>query len=170
MSTEAKVLESRVLQYQDYPKEFKASIIAAIEANGGNVSATAKLFNISRDTAYYWWRNSDRYREIQSPSSLSLADQCEGIARNLAESISEHDLSIVPLHHKAQTFGVVVDRMQLLRGQPTSINTEVERTELVVIMQSSLSAGLELEAIDITSDRIPPTLPDNGLTITAGKS
>lgn len=146
MSTaEAKILESRAITYQDYPKEFKASIIAAIEANDGNVSATAKLFNISRDTAYYWWRNSERYREIQTPSALSLADKLENIAHGAADSIAEHDLSIVSYRDKAAVLSVAVDKMQLLRGLPTNITESVERQELVCILQGALSAAIDVE-------------------------
>ncbi len=152
MSAEVKILEKRAESYRDYPIELKASVIAAIEANGGNVLATSKLFNLPRDTVNYWWNHAERFVEVKHASSQSLADQCEGIARNLAESISGHDLSIVPLHHKASAFGVIVDRMQLLRGQPTSITVDLERTELTVILQSSLSAGLE--AIDIESEPV----------------
>lgn len=141
---EAKILELRsAITYQDYSEGFKASIIAAVEANNGNVSATAKLFNISRDTVYYWWRRSARYCEIQAPSSISLADKLENIAHSTADSIAEHDLSIVTLADKGRLLGVVVPQMQLLRGLPTAITADLERTELTVILQSSLSAGLE---------------------------
>jgi hypothetical protein len=138
---ESKVLEARQVQYHaDYSEDFKASIVQAVANNNGNVLATSKLFNLPRDTVYYWWRHSDRYLEVQQPSQGSLADQCEGIARNLAESMGAHDLSIVPLHHKASAFGVVVDRMQLLRGQPTSITENVDRQELTLILENSLNA------------------------------
>lgn len=147
-SAEARVLEARALQYLDHSLEFKASIIAAIEANGGNVSATAKLFNISRDTAYYWWRNSDRYCEIQTPCALNLADKLENIAHNTADSIADHDLSIVSYRDKGAVLSTVIDKMQLLRGLPTNITENIERQELTVILAGALES-----AIDVTPEQ-----------------
>lgn len=138
MSTEAIALSRRSETYRDYPPELKASIITAIENNDGNVAATAKLFCLPEDTVRYWWKNSERFREIQSASSLSLADKLESIAHAQADSIAAHDLSIVTIADKAKVLSVSVDKMQLLRGQPTSITQTVERQELTVILQQAL--------------------------------
>lgn len=151
--SESKLLESRTEEYRDYPKELKASIIAAIEANGGNVLATSKLFNIPRDTVNYWWRHSDRFVELKQPSGQNLADKLENIANSTADSLADHDLSIVSARDKAAIITGMATTMQLLRGLPTAITADLERTELTVILQSSLSAGLELgndDVIDIT--------------------
>jgi hypothetical protein len=41
--------------------------------------------------------------------------------------------------------------MQLLRGQPTSVNESIDRNELTVILQAALSSALDLpEIIDVT--------------------
>lgn len=146
MSTaEVKILEARSQQYRDYPESLKGAVLQAIEANGNNVSATAKLFNIPPQTVDYWWRNCDRYSEIQKPSAQNLADKLENIAIAQADSIASHDLSIVAIRDKAAVMDVAIKNMQLLRGQATSITVDLERTELTVILQSSLSAGLELD-------------------------
>lgn len=141
MSTsEVKILEARSEQYRDYPEELKASVIAAIEANGCNVLATSKLFNIPRDTVNYWWRHSDRFVEIKQVSAGNLADKLENISHSAADSLADHDLSVVSARDKAAIISTMAATTQLLRGLPTSISLEVERTELVMIMQSSLSA------------------------------
>ena len=170
MSTaEAKVLEARALTYQDYSTQRKAEVLALVAANDGNVQKTALEVGIPHQTIRHWLKQSDRYSQIQTTSALNLADKLEVIAHSTADSLAEHDLSIVSFRDKAAVLAVAVDKMQLLRGLPTSINAEVERQELVVILQSALSAGLEGDAIDVTpgSEHNPLTdSPDNGLTHT----
>lgn len=156
---ELKVLESRSLAYRDYPEELKASVIAAIEANGGNVMATAKLFNLPRDTVNYWWHHSDRYVEVKHASGENLADKLENIAHNTADSIAEHDLSIVALRDKAAVLAVVVDRMQLLRGAPTSIIESSDRVELSIILRDAVESGFNLAGV-IDVELEPSGQPD----------
>lgn len=138
MSTEVAVLQQRASTYRTYPAELKASIIAAIENNGYNVAATAKLFCLPEDTVRYWWHNSERFREVQGTSVLGLADKLEVIAHTNADSLAAHDLSLVPYSDKARALGVIIDKMQLLRGEPTSITTNIERQEITHILQQSL--------------------------------
>ncbi len=147
MSTEAVILAQRQVEtYQTYSPEFKAAIITAIENNQGNVAATAKSFNLNEDTVRYWWRNSERFREFKG-ASLSLADRIESLAFDNVDSMALHDLSIVSYADKARALNVLVNNMQLLRGQPTSITESIERTDVTVILQSALS-----DAIDVTPE------------------
>lgn len=137
--------------YRDYPIELKAAVIAAIEQNGGNVLATSKLFNIPQTTAYEWWRNSERFNDVRNASTLSLADKLENLAASQVDSLAADDLSKVSHADKARAMSVVIDKMQLLRGQPTAITAELQRQELTIVLRSSLAGGLDLDdASDIT--------------------
>lgn len=153
-TAESKVLEARALQYRDYPEELKAAVIAAIKANGGNVLATSKLFNIPRDTVNYWWHNSERFVEIEHASAVNLADKLENIANVHADSIAAHDLSIVAIRDKAAVMDVAIKNMQLLRGQATSIVEErIDPGAVLVLMSNAL--GIEdpaAGAIDVTPE------------------
>ena len=144
MSAEAATLIQQRITYRDYPEELKASIIAAIEANGGQFRPTARLFNIRYDTVHYWWTHSERFRQIQSPSAQNLADKIEQTAHNTIDSIAEHDLSVVSFADKTRSLGIMIDKMQLLRGLPTSITESVERQELTVILESALAAAIDV--------------------------
>lgn len=128
-ANETKALEARATQYRDYPEELKAACISAIEANGGQIRPTARLFNIPYDTIHYWWTQSERYRQIQPASALNLADKLENIAYSYADSIADHDLSIVPVRDKAAVMDTAIKNMQLLRGQATSISASVDSDE-----------------------------------------
>ncbi len=149
MSQEAKALESRSSQYRDYPTDLKAAVIKAIEANNGNVLATAKLFGIPQDTAYYWWKTSDRYSQFQNTSGINLADKLENLAHSAADSMAEHDLNIVSFADKARAMGIVIDKMQLLRGQPTTINANLDVKEVSIVLSSSLA---DFEQTDTPAD------------------
>jgi len=151
-TTEAATLERRAATYRDYPLDLKAAVITAIEANGGNVLATAKLFNLPRDTVNYWWNNSERFVEIKHASGNNLADKLESVAHSNVDSLSAHDLSIVTYADKARALGVLIDKMQLLRGLPTAITESVERTDMTIILQSALSDAIDITPIDSGQD------------------
>jgi transposase-like protein len=119
LNTEAAILEYRSRVYKDYSPEQKAEVIAKVRANGGKVSLTAKLLGIPRQTIDYWIKEQDRYAEIQPEITRSLTNKLENIAHNLAESIEDHDLSIVPLGSKATALGITIDKMQ---ATPRSAN------------------------------------------------
>lgn len=147
MSTEAATLERRAVTYRDWPADKKAEAIAAYETNG-SLKQTARLLNIPAQTLRYWIESSDRYRnDFRPQQTADLVSKLEFNAHNLADSIAEHDLSIVPLAAKATALGIVIDKMQLLKGLPTSITEQVERTDVTIILQSALA-----DAIDITPE------------------
>ncbi len=145
MSAEAATLTKRAEAYRDYSPELKAAVIQAIENNGGNVNGTAQLFDVPRDTVLYWWRNRQRFTEVQQEKALALSDKLESIAHDQADSIACHDLSVVSLKDKATVLAITIDKMQLLRGQPTSITENIERQELTLTLQQSLAGVIDVE-------------------------
>ena len=147
MSQQASVIDSRPKPYRDYPAELKASVIQALQANGGNLVTTCNLFNIPRETVRYWWENSERFNEFRQLASANLADKLENIAHSYTDSLADHDKSEISAVDKIRIVASAVDKMQLLRGQPTSITESVERNELTVILQQTLGTALELPAV-----------------------
>lgn len=137
MSTEVAILEKQSRTYRDYPQDQKAEALAAWEANGFNVLATAKQLGIPRQTLDYWIKDVDRYSEIQQIKRGQLGDRLEEIAYRLTDAIDEHDLSIVPLQAKATSLAIAIDKMQLLRGLPTQITaTTTELKEALSAVQA----------------------------------
>jgi transposase-like protein len=163
-AAETKTLEARAQEYRDYPKDLKASVIQAIDANGSNVLATARLFNIPPQTVDYWYRHSNRFSQVQKPSGINLADKLENLANSTADSMAEHDLSIVTYADKARALSVVIDKMQLLRGNPTQIVEQLESKELLVVLAEALS--MELGDAGSAGDQSDPDrLLLNGQTV-----
>jgi transposase-like protein len=141
-----RVSESAILQvraatgYKDYSAERKAEILAQVTAHGGNVAQVARLTDIPHQTIRSWLEQADRYSELQTQKQTDLAQKLENNAHKLADSIAEHDLTIVPLQSKATALGIMVDKMQLLRGQPTSIHEErtIDSRQVLVLLQETI--------------------------------
>ena len=122
MSTaEVGISPIRPATYNSYSTERKAEVLALVIANNGNVQKTAIETGIPEQTLVYWVKNADRYHEIRSEKELELAAKLDITAHKLANSIYDHDLDTATLPAKATAFGIVFDKLQLLRGQPTSI-------------------------------------------------
>ena len=150
MSQQASVIDSRPKPYRDYSEDFKANAIALVAANNGIVNRAAIEAGIDESLLRSWLRTPDRFRKLSEQKKVSLADLAESNAYSLAKSIAEHDLESATLQAKSTAFGVMVDKMQLLRGQPTSITESVERNELTVILQTCLTGALSLpDVIDV---------------------
>lgn len=145
---EAATLQARALTgYKDYSAERKAEVLALVTANGGNVARVAKETGIAHQTIFNWLKQAQRYSHLEQRKQTELAQKLENNAHMLADSIADHDLSIVPLASKATALGIMVDKMQLLRGEPTSITANVDRQELSVTLNSALG---ELDQADPT--------------------
>ena len=130
-------------------------MLALIQAHDGNVLQVANLTGIAHQTIRRWLDQADRYSALRNEKSIDLAKKLEDNAHRLADSIADHDLSIVPLQSKATALGIMVEKMQLLRGEPTSITANVDRQELSVTLNVALAELGEADqqpAIDVTPE------------------
>lgn len=134
--------------YRDYSPEFKAEVLAAVNANNGNVLRTANEYDIDESVIRLWLRNPDRYRTLSDQKQLDLAQKAESNAHMLTDSIAQHDLSTASLSQKATAFGIMVDKMQLLRSQPTSIVQNVNSENLTIVLQQVLNEITSTESTD----------------------
>ena len=122
-----------------------------VEANGGNVLQTSKETGIHHATIQYWIANAHRFAELQQSKQIDLAEKLHNIAHQCADLLPAM-LPSASVREVVGAMGQSIEKRQLILGLPTSINAEVERQELVVILQSALSAGLEGETIDVTPE------------------
>jgi transposase-like protein len=105
-----------------YSDDDRATAIAAVTANGGNVGLTARQLGIPEATVRQWVKEQ-RHPEAAKMSEQKrgpLADSCERIAWKLAGRVEE-TADKAPINHAAVAFGIMVDKMRLLRDQPTTI-------------------------------------------------
>lgn len=106
----------------------RAEALAALKANGGNLSKTERETGIPRGTLLYWRKHSENAApiELQTQKSESLTTELKSVAfrlvQKLAARLEDDDASVQQL---ATSLGIVVDKLQLLQGQPT------ERTAVI---------------------------------------
>ena len=152
--------ESR--SYQDYSLDRKAEVLALVEANGGNALQTSRETGIAVQTIQYWQANASRFAELRQSKQIDLAEKLHNIAHNCADLLEDGRLETASVREIVGAMGQSIEKRQLILGLPTSINAEVERQELVVILQSALSAGMEGEAIDVTPEQPDPARLTDG--------
>ena len=97
----------------------RAEILAALDANGGNMSRTSRELGVPLGTIACWklgyrWPEALQLRN-EKGNKLALA--LEEIAWQLAAVIPEK-LPDAPLNHLATTIGIVLDKIQFLLNKP----------------------------------------------------
>lgn len=117
---------------RQYSDSDKAIALATLDANGGNIKQTAKAIKMPESTLTDWANNrgiNPEVTEIREVKKRELADKLEEVAHALTGNIlirAESELSIlVPMKDVATSLGIVVDKMQLLKGAPTNISKDV---------------------------------------------
>lgn len=105
-----------------YTDDERATALAALTANGGNVSKTSKQLGIPEMTLRQWSDGSRHPEATQMSEDKKepLSDACERIARQLADAMPKK-IGKAGLQQTATSFAIMVDKMQLLRGKATSI-------------------------------------------------
>jgi transposase-like protein len=110
---------------RQYSDAEKATALAALDANGGNVQGTAETLGIPESTLSGWAKgrgtNGDvpKLRDIKKKD---LADELEGIAYKLAKAIPDK-IEEATLQQVTTSLGITIDKMQLLRGEATDNGT-----------------------------------------------
>ncbi len=127
--------------YADYSLERKAEVLALITANNGNIDQTARETGIPHQTIRHWYANRERFSHLESKKIVQLADECESDARYYF-SLARDKAPDAPFNHLMTGAAIAVDKMLLLRGQPTSITASYERQELTVLLDTSLELDL----------------------------
>ena len=142
-----------------YSDREKAEALAIYDACG-NLSETSRNTGIPDATLSDWISgkrgvSSPDLPKLRNEKGQNLSDSFERIAVeacHVAQArLTGKQANEIPFNHLMTGAGIAVDKMQLLRGQPTTITESVDRNELTVILQRALSSALDLpETIDVT--------------------
>jgi len=103
-----------------------ATTLAYHGANGGNQRQTSRACGVPLGTLQSWLRKAKTDTPRVADSSVEsakqkLADRIEDLAHELAGKMSS-SAGAAAFKDLAVGFGIAVDKMQLLRKQPTQIN------------------------------------------------
>ena len=108
---------------RSYSDEEKASALAALAANGGDVLLTSKQVGVPRKTLEDWSKGRgvcSAVADIRQEKKQDLADRLEDLAHRLVDAIPGK-VAQADLKQLGVCLGIAVDKMRLLREQPTSI-------------------------------------------------
>lgn len=117
---------------RQYSDNDKALALATLDANAGDISKTSRLLKVPASTLTDWSQNrgvNPEVTEIREVKKQELAEKLEEVAHALTDNIlirAKTDFSVlVPLKDFAVTLGIAIDKMQLLKGEPTGISKDV---------------------------------------------
>ena len=103
-----------------YSQQDKANALAMVDANGGNVSAASRQAGVPRVTLSSWFHGrgdlTEETQVMREQAKATLADRLEELAHKLVSKIPDLEGNI---QQAAIALGIAVEKMQLLRGQPT---------------------------------------------------
>lgn len=108
-----------------FTEDDKAAALAALAANAGNVSKTARDLGIPRTTLSRW-SNGERITDGVTAKAhvkkSALADELENVARALVGAMPAK-IAAATLQQVATSLGITIDKMQVLRGESTDNGT-----------------------------------------------
>lgn len=144
----SQVLEARApVTYQDYSVERKAEVLALVQANGGNVKRTADQTGIHHATIQYWIANPNRLAGIQQHKVVELAEKLENIANQCADLLPAM-LPAASVREVVGAMGQSIEKMQLLRGEPTSITGSAVSEEERQAKLNGIFERIQARAVD----------------------
>lgn len=115
------------MERRQYSDNDKATALAALDANGGNVNKTAKQLGISESTLRSWVNGRGTNVEIadlRERKKDQLAGRLVEIAHLLIDAMPAK-ITDANLQQSATTLGITIEKIQLLDGSAT------ERTEVI---------------------------------------
>lgn len=124
---------------RSYTPEDKAASLAALAANGGNLAKTAAQVGVPRKTLAEWQKQqtprggvadasppkkaaAEQVAKLLPGAKVALSDRLEQVASALVDKMDDPEkIAAATLSQLAVAAGVAIDKMRLLREQPTSI-------------------------------------------------
>lgn len=104
-----------------YSDDERAACLAALAANGGNLKKTARQAGVPEATLRKWARGDARRpgADLCARKKAELADLFEAQARDCLAAITPEKVAAANVQQLLVSAGVAVDKMRLLRNQPT---------------------------------------------------
>lgn len=116
---------------RQYSDSDKALALATLDANGGDVSKTAKTLKMPRKTLEDWAKGRKQHPDVADMRHLKkkeLGEKLDEVAHALADNLlirAGSELShLVPMKDIATSLGIVIDKGQILKGEPTAITKD----------------------------------------------
>lgn len=154
-----------------YSADEKATALATLQANGGNVKVTASLLGIPRKTLESWskgggMKNTPIPEGMVEEKSNLLAGELDKVAALLVGELTNPEkVAKASLKDVAISLGIAVDKRNLLRHQPTSISARLDTNQKAVyerMIAKMIDASIKnetpidrAEAIELMTVQLP---------------
>jgi transposase-like protein len=154
---------------RQYSDSEKAEYLAALDANGGNLRHTARQTGIALATLQGWAQGrgvSSDCSDLRTQKKEALSDRLEVIAHSLVDAIPSA-ISGANLQQITTSLAIAIDKMLLLKGQPTEITpvsnmTDEERLRrLTELVQKAMARNPNIRLSVLLPDDEKPTHPEN---------
>jgi hypothetical protein len=136
-----------------YSDDERAAALAALAANGGNVPLTARQLDIPEQTLRNWTagRRHPEASQMGDEKRPPLADAFEALAGKLLDGITPAKITETGVKDLTTSAAIAVDKMRLLREQPTSISDvnlpdEERRARLAAYLERLGAGGADEES------------------------
>lgn len=122
-----------------YTEQDKALALATLDANAGSLRKTSEQLRIPVATLDDWSKGrtvTPKIEQLRTENKIELSEKLDNIAHLLADAIPAK-IDRASLLQASTSLAIAIDKMRLLREQPTQINqnnvnlTESERTERI---------------------------------------
>ena len=133
-----------------YSDEDKAAALAALRANAGNVARTARQVGVPEPTLRQWAKGlrAAPPAQLSERKKADLADRMEEIARALLDRVTPERMDDATVQQLLTSAGIAIDKMRLLRNQPT------ENVASLVLIE---------QIVDADSQQNSPAAPGAGV-------
>lgn len=151
---------------RQYSDNDKATALAALDANGGNVAKTAKELNMPRITLKEWadGRVHPDVSEIRHEKQLELSELIENELRLIFTEMGTKRASAT-YANLATAAGIFVDKKQLLAGKATERKEVTGKDGRAIETQVTLLSKLSEQELDDIIAGNPPSKSREGTEI-----
>ena len=135
--------------HRQYTDDEIAGALATLQANGGNAKRTAKTLGVARTTLRQWaGRAQSTTAHPKRVSDGLVLERSERLATKF-EDFATQAMDAAPDRIGAMSgkdlliaAGIATEKVQLLRGQPTSRNVQAQIVYVQAAALKSLSSGV----------------------------
>ena len=125
-----------------YTNDFRASALAALAANAGDVLRTARQLGIPETTLRHWaeGHRHPEARQMAEEKKRPLADRLEEIAHSLIDNMPAK-MTVATLQQLTVSLGIAVEKMCLLREVPNAASETMADDERLARVVALLDAA-----------------------------
>ena len=147
--------------YRKYSDDEKAEALATLKAYDCDLKKTSNELDIPVGTLHFWLKSTEHHPTVVQNSEVhkqQIADRLESLVHDLI-SVAPGKIDEASLVQVMTSVGIAVDKMRILREQPTQIQSKVTHVNPDELIQRIRELATQYRSDQTTqSDGTPPAL------------